>query len=192
MDANCSVHCMIWVMLPHKYLPNYTVEDYNLWEGDWELIDGIPYAMSPSPQKNHQILAAKLVAQLDNSVEREKCADDCAVASELDWVLNNTTVLRPDVVIICDKKGSYISEPPALVIEILSPSSAFKDRQVKLEIYEEQGVKYYIVIDPILKTYNIYVLSNDRYIEQSGISSFNLHAGYKIQLDIIKALKALD
>ncbi|WP_457626586.1 hypothetical protein [Persephonella sp.] len=32
-----------------KYLPNYTVEDYKQWEGDWELIEGIAYAMVPSP-----------------------------------------------------------------------------------------------------------------------------------------------
>ena len=31
----------------HEYLPHYTYEDYCMWEGNWELIDGIPYAMSP-------------------------------------------------------------------------------------------------------------------------------------------------
>jgi len=32
-----------------KYPPNYTVKDYNKWEGKWELIDGVPYALaSPS------------------------------------------------------------------------------------------------------------------------------------------------
>lgn len=36
-------------MIAEKYLPRYTVEDYNRWEGDWELIEGIPYASAPSP-----------------------------------------------------------------------------------------------------------------------------------------------
>ena len=27
-------------------LPRYTVEDYEKWKGDWELIDGIPYALA--------------------------------------------------------------------------------------------------------------------------------------------------
>jgi hypothetical protein len=31
-----------------KILPYYTYEDYVQWEGKWELIDGIPYAMSPA------------------------------------------------------------------------------------------------------------------------------------------------
>ncbi|HEO65459.1 MAG TPA: Uma2 family endonuclease, partial [Spirochaetes bacterium] len=36
------------------YIPRYTYEDYVNWEGRWELIDGLPYAMSPLPSINHQ------------------------------------------------------------------------------------------------------------------------------------------
>jgi hypothetical protein len=39
---------------PNKILPHYTYEDYCRWEGQWELIDGIPYAMSPMPRPQHQ------------------------------------------------------------------------------------------------------------------------------------------
>ena len=35
--------------LVQKILPHYTYEDYTIWEGRWELIDGFPIAMSPSP-----------------------------------------------------------------------------------------------------------------------------------------------
>jgi hypothetical protein len=37
-----------------KILPHYTYSDYEQWEGQWELIDGIPYAMSPLPVPKHQ------------------------------------------------------------------------------------------------------------------------------------------
>ena len=37
-----------------KYRPQFTYEDYLLWEGCWELIDGMPYAMSPAPAPNYQ------------------------------------------------------------------------------------------------------------------------------------------
>ena len=36
-----------------KYRPHYTYEDYLLWEGRWELIEGMPYAMSPTPVIDH-------------------------------------------------------------------------------------------------------------------------------------------
>jgi hypothetical protein len=45
---------------PVKILPHYTYADYVQWEGQWELIDDIPYAMSPSPVPKHQRIANNL------------------------------------------------------------------------------------------------------------------------------------
>ncbi len=42
-----------------KLLPYYTYEDYCRWEGRWELIDGIPFAMSPAPTPRHQWLVCE-------------------------------------------------------------------------------------------------------------------------------------
>ena len=36
-----------------RYLPRYTVKDYLKWEGDWELVEGIPFALA-SPSFRHQ------------------------------------------------------------------------------------------------------------------------------------------
>ncbi len=47
--------------LSHKILPNYTYDDYSHWEGKWEIIEGIPYAMSPSPSPLHQRITAHLI-----------------------------------------------------------------------------------------------------------------------------------
>ena len=89
-------------MRPLTYIPRYTVEEYLLWEGDWELIDGIPYAMSPSPVRRHQQILVLLASQMSGSLQKQKkeCGD-CQVVVELDWQLDNTTVLRPDIAIIC-------------------------------------------------------------------------------------------
>ena len=46
-----------------KLLPHYTYEDYCNWEGRWELIDGIPFAMSPAPTPRHQWLIANIIAE---------------------------------------------------------------------------------------------------------------------------------
>ncbi len=43
-----------------KYIPNYTLTDYRRWEGDWELWDGIPVSMSPSPFGTHQWAATQI------------------------------------------------------------------------------------------------------------------------------------
>lgn len=67
-------------MRSHRYEPNYTLADYDMWEGDWELIDGYPYAMSPSTNSKHQRLAGKLNVQLVLSLSslRDGC-NSCEV-----------------------------------------------------------------------------------------------------------------
>jgi Uma2 family endonuclease len=175
-----------------KHLPRYTVSDYTLWEGAWELIDGIPYSMSPPAVRKHQVLAGQLFLQIGNSIAKlkEGCGN-CRVVYELDWILDNTTVVRPDIAVICAQTGDFITAPPALIIEVLSPSTALKDRRVKFDIYEEQGVLYYVVIDPETKIYSVYVLREGSYAEQKNITPFTLHEKCVIELDIDKAFLEL-
>jgi len=47
-------------VLREEDLPSYTYEDYKLWEGDWELIYGVPYAMAPAPMIKHQAISSKI------------------------------------------------------------------------------------------------------------------------------------
>jgi hypothetical protein len=58
------------------------------WEGDWELIDGAPYAMSPSPEMTHQFTGGSL----------------------------------------------------------FSPTSAFCDGKIKFELYQQEGVKTFLLV----------------------------------------------
>ncbi len=171
-----------------KYLPRYTVADYNLWEGDWELIDGHPVSMSPSPVRRHQsfavIISSKILTELNSHAD---ACGECEVVFDLDWIVNGDTVLRPDIAVICEPTDNFITKPPVLVIEILSPSTALKDRHVKHEIYQSNGVKYYIIADPTAKTFQSYVLVNGQY-QPYDISSFEIHNGCNITIDIAKAL----
>jgi hypothetical protein len=55
------------------FLPNYTYSDYLNWEGRWELINGIPFAMSPAPAPKHQKVVAKLMHLFLESIENIAC-----------------------------------------------------------------------------------------------------------------------
>ena len=58
--------------------------------------------------------------------------------------------MQPDLLIVCDEiKQSYLDFPPVLVVEIISPSTALKDRNNKLNVYQHFGIKYYLIIDRI-------------------------------------------
>ena len=114
-------------------LVRYTYDDYCLWEGDWELIEGIAVAMVPAPMKIHQQIQRELFFAFDKE-QLDECSE-CELLSEVDWKLSNDTLLRPDMVWVCnDDNEKYITKAPKIIIEILSPSTAQKDENIKFNI----------------------------------------------------------
>ena len=68
------------------------------------------------------------------------------------WIGKSVKIpfLQPDNLVVCyEPKGSYITKAPSLIFEILSKSSAQKDQKTKYQIYEREGVSYYIIVDPV-------------------------------------------
>ena len=144
-----------------KYLPRYTYEDYKLWEGDWELIEGIPYAMAPSPFGKHQRIAGELIYQLREQLD--KCPQRCYVYPELDWIVDEETVVRPDIMVVCREVEEYLREPPEVVVEVVSPSTVQKDEKLKFELYEREGVKTYVLVYPDIKKVRAFKLARSKY-----------------------------
>lgn len=147
--------------ITQKIIPHYTYEDYLLWEGNWELIDGFPIAMSPAPVPKHQLIAASLRMEIGISLKRCK---NCRAYDPIDYLISNDTVIRPDILVLCKKPTKkYLDFTPSLVVEILSPSSALRDRNTKFEIYQNEGIKYYLIVDTENKKIEIYQLIDDKY-----------------------------
>lgn len=66
--------------------------------------------------------------------------------------------------VICkDVKGNFITEAPAIIFEITSPSTVLKDRYTKFDIYESQLVKYYAIVDIDLKSADVFELRDKKY-----------------------------
>jgi Uma2 family endonuclease len=143
-----------------KLLPYYTYEDFKHWEGKWEIIDGIPFAMAPSPVVKHQIIAGNLHALLWN--ELQNCPNDCKVYQPIDYFVKDDTILVPDLLVVCGDiiNKKYLDFAPALVCEVLSPSTALKDRHTKYNIYQSKKIPYYIIISPITEEVEIFILNN--------------------------------
>ncbi len=144
-----------------KILPHYTYADYLLWEGKWELIDGFPIAMSPSPLPKHQRISASLSSAF--IVALKNCSK-CKVYYPIDYKVEEDIILQPDLLIVCGEiTKNFLDFPPALVAEILSPSTALRDRHTKFDIYEQQGIHYYLIIDPEKNTVEVYQLLHGKY-----------------------------
>lgn len=140
-----------------KILPHYTFEDYCLWEGRWELIEGIPYSMSPAPIPQHQNIAGNIFATFKEALKMNGC--DCKVYMPIDYLIANDTVLQPDVLIVCTPiQKKFLDFPPTLVVEILSPSTAMNDRNNKFLLYQSEKIPYYLIVDIDKNEVEIYKL----------------------------------
>lgn len=163
--------------------PRYTYDDYKNWKEDWELIDGYPMQFLPSATAAHNRTQLKFVRQLDQSLQKLHSNCSCSLFFELDWKINQETVVRPDIMIVCGKVSSdFLEMPPVLIVEIVSPTSIKKDRNIKFELYRENGVKYYILADYSKTTIEIFQLIDNLY-KQVNISAFEIGKNCQIDLD---------
>ena len=144
----------------HAYEEHCSVEDYRQWDGDWELIGGRPYAMTPSPGVTHQRIAGRIFRQLDEGLDA--CEHGTALP-EIDWEIANDTVVRPDVIVVCHQTGERIVRTPALVVEVVSASSARRDEELKFELYQREGVPFYLLVYPEKALAKIFRLADGRF-----------------------------
>jgi len=162
----------------------YTYSDYKYWDGEWELIDGVPMAMSPAPMIRHQVLAYRVAMELDRSIE-DKC-DRCLVFGEADYKVDEVTLLKPDVVLLCDEPNlNHITKAPEIVVEVISPSTARRDEKVKYEIYESEKVAYFVLVYPDDDRAKIYKLAEDGKYSKEGDFSVD---SYRFEETLCKAV----
>ncbi len=143
---------------------HYTYEDYKLWKGDWELFDGIAVAMSPAPMRKHQSIASEIIYSIREQLDD---CELCEVLGEVDYKIDEDTVLRPDIVLTCgEENDAYLTKAPEIILEIISKSTAKRDEVYKFDIYEAEKVKYYVIIYPDDLRAKIYKLDDKKYDKQ--------------------------
>jgi Uma2 family endonuclease len=113
-----------------------------------ELIYGRFY-VSPSPLVIHQVVVTLLARILDDVA---KTTGGMALVSPLDVHLADHSVVQPDVVFVAEERREVVRDwvygAPTLLVEVLSPGTARRDRTEKLRLYAESGVDEYWVVDP--------------------------------------------
>lgn len=155
-------------MATEKAIEFYTYDDYIQWGGNWELIGGFPMAMTPSPVINHQAITGKIMNELMNSIDD---CERCLVLSEEYWKISNDTVVRPDVVLICDEPNDkYITKAPEIAVEVISKTTAKRDEVFKFDLYESEKVQYYLIVYPNECKAKVYKLDNDKFSKQGDYS----------------------
>ncbi len=99
-------------------------------------------------------------------------------------------ILQPDVIIACDEISKpYLDFPPTLVVEVLSPSTALKDRDNKFYIYQDFKIPYYLMVDPNKQEIEVFHLNNNgKYQlmenEANNLFSFDLHEECSVEVEL--------
>lgn len=149
----------------------YSYKDYLKWPEyeNWEIIDGIPFNMSPAPSRKHQKISGALFAVIYNYLRGKTCE---VYSAPFDVRLNIndedendiTNVVQPDISVICDSKkldDRGCKGSPDFIIEIISPATLKKDLKDKFYLYEKAAVKEYWIVYPEEKTIVSYKLSEN-------------------------------
>jgi Uma2 family endonuclease len=186
----------------------FTYADYKEWdleEGErYELIDGIPYAMS-APGAYHQEILAALLAAFYEFFKGKPCKvyvapydvrlwyrdDGSDAASDAE---SDDTVVQPDLSVVCDEKKrgpEGCRGAPDLVVEILSPSNTVIEMTRKFDLYRRAGVREYWVVFPEEKTIHAYNFQDEkvrnRVYEAAGTAKAEIFPGLEIALEPVFA-----
>ena len=140
----------------------FTYEDYRTTPADerCELLDG-DLLMVPAQNLKHQRVQFRLGQALGQFILHHDLGE--FFYAPCDVVLSDTDVVQPDLLFVSRERahllrnGENVQGAPDLVIEILSPSTADKDRGIKRELYSRHGVREYWLIDPLAETVSIHL-----------------------------------
>jgi Uma2 family endonuclease len=131
-----------------------------------EVLNNVLY-MSPSPFYEHQQLVTLLTGKLWAYVETGKSGILFVAPFDV-YLEGQLSAVQPDILFISNKNkkilkdDGYAHGAPDLIIEILSKDED-RDRKLKKDIYEKEGVKEYFIIDPKAKMAECYILKNRKY-----------------------------
>lgn len=156
----------------------YTYSDYLLWQFSErvELIKGYILIMSPAPSRNHQTISQNLNWKIYGFFENHSCSVFVApfdVRLPIKSAKKNTTVVQPDLCIICDENkldDKGCNGAPDLIVEILSPKNSKHDVDTKFNLYQESGVQEYWIVEPEEHIVLVYTLKNGEYIGSKPFS----------------------
>ena len=141
-------------LLESKQSGEFTVEDYYVISEKYriELIDGDIYDMA-APEFIHQHIAGLIYYQMMSYrlKNNEECVP-CLAPVDVQLDCDDKTMIQPDLIVLCDKKknlNNKIYGAPDLVLEVLSPSTRYKDRIKKRDKYRAAGCREYWIVDPL-------------------------------------------
>jgi Uma2 family endonuclease len=138
--------------MPAAYQPVTSIEELLALPDDGmrhEFLDGV-HVVTPAPRLTHQRVVTRILSHLLTALTGREDAE--VFSSPADVRLGPRTLVQPDVFVVCRWAGRELMDwsevgVPLIAIEVLSDSTAARDRGQKRRIYQQAGVGEYWIID---------------------------------------------
>ncbi len=153
-----------------RKLDAYTYEDYleidKSTKERVELIFGKIYMMAGASAKHQDVVGNIFFVfkSLQKECKPRVAPYDLHLTCEV-FGKDPRNVVQPDVMLFCGE------ELPCAIFEVLSPSTAAKDKNDKLRLYECAGIKEYFIVEPEYKIVEKFQLENGKYVWRGNFSS---------------------
>jgi Uma2 family endonuclease len=132
----------------------------------YEVVDGKLLVTGAQPPAHRAAIIALMIRL------KVSCPPDQMVAvGSLDFRPTRGLSLRPDI-LVCKRSDAgpqFITTPPLLAVEVLSPATRVTDVVLKRGLYEQSGVHSYWLLDPTNQELTILELSDGHYTCQAVI-----------------------
>ncbi|WP_461202110.1 Uma2 family endonuclease [Anoxybacillus sp. TBDG-1] len=154
------------MVFPQERKPFTYAEYVQLSDCDrYEIIDGKLYNMTPSPTPKHQQVVTLPSSEFVTHFRGKTCR---VFVAPIDVCFSNDEWVQPDIVIVCDPNkigDERIIGTPDVIVEMLSPSTAKKDRLIKIKYrrYEQAGGPEYWIVAPVHEYVEVHVLRDGAY-----------------------------
>ena len=142
-------------------MKNNTAYQEEVWT---EIISGEVITISPRPSVNHHRVSLNIANIFSKFLKRKTYQ---VFGDGVDLFLLDQNHFIPDGMIVCDSgkiKRDGVYGAPDLVIEVLSPSTVWNDRGPKKDAYEAAGVLEYWIVEPEIKSLEVYLLKAGKFI----------------------------
>ena len=146
-------------------LHDWTVDDLDALPDDglrYELVDGV-LLVSAAPSDQHQLALTNLVALMVAACPRPLRT----LVAPVDVRFSPTRQLQPDLLVLPDQQlgGPAVRPLPVLVVEVLSPSTQAVDLTLKRHVFEQGGVPWFWLVDPLTPSLTVLELVERAYVE---------------------------
>jgi Uma2 family endonuclease len=154
----------------------------------YELIDG-RIVMTPPAAWPHGTIGGHIGARVGTHVRKKKLG--IVLDSSAGYDLPSGDTVEPDVSFISSKRfaagpkpaaGEFVRIVPNLVVEILSPGTAKRDRTEKKALYERNRVDEYWIVDPRRRQVTVFEL------EKRGYGTGTVFAAGRIRSRVLPGL----